>query len=196
MSGCSPNSGQDDVTPRLVGGPCEGCEAVFEYGRRQLQPTDTLPGFEEPGQQIRISGTIFKPDGKTPAKDVILYVYHTNQNGLYEIEEDASGWARRHGYRRGWVKTAADGRYQFYTVIPGAYPDRQSPIHIHPTILEPDGRYYWLGSFLFADDPLLSSRHISSSPRGGDPEVLELKSEKGMLTGHRNITLGKNVPDY
>ena len=32
---------------KIVGGPCEGCEAIFEYGSKVLAPTDTLPGCEQ-----------------------------------------------------------------------------------------------------------------------------------------------------
>jgi len=47
-----------DAQPRLVGGPCEGCEAVFEWGERQLTPTDTLPDFDSTPQKLLLSGTI------------------------------------------------------------------------------------------------------------------------------------------
>ena len=32
----------------------------------------------EPGERMIISGTIYLPDGKTPAKDAILSVWHTD----------------------------------------------------------------------------------------------------------------------
>ena len=85
------------TTPKLVGAPCEGCEAVFEFEERTLSSTDTLPGFSEEGTKIKVSGTIYKPDGKTPAPNVILYVYHTDQDGIYPPGEDPQGWERHHG---------------------------------------------------------------------------------------------------
>src|SRR6187200_2016893 len=68
-----------------VGGVCEGCEAIYEspVAFNKLNEVDTLPDFNEEGPKIEISGTIYKPDGKTPAPGVILYVYHTDQKGLY-----------------------------------------------------------------------------------------------------------------
>ena len=30
---------------KFVGGPCEGCNAIYEYGNRTLYPVDTLAGF-------------------------------------------------------------------------------------------------------------------------------------------------------
>ena len=34
---------QSELNYRLVGGPCEGCDAVFEYGYRELMNIDTIP---------------------------------------------------------------------------------------------------------------------------------------------------------
>ena len=68
-----------------IGGSCEGCEAVFEcpVPFDKLSWIDTLPDFGEPGPKMMISGVIYKADGKTPAKDVVLYIYHTDQEGNY-----------------------------------------------------------------------------------------------------------------
>lgn len=181
---------------RLLG-QCEGCEAVFEYGDKMLTPVDTLPDFSRPGPKLKISGTIYLNDGKTPAQDVILYIYHTNQKGIYETRGQETGWARRHGFIRGWIKTGTDGRYTFYTLKPGSYPDNSTPAHIHPIILEPNGKYYWLGSYHFTDDPRLTDKERSPAhPRGGGSGVLRLKKENGLLIGERDIVLGLNVPHY
>jgi protocatechuate 3,4-dioxygenase, beta subunit len=182
---------------KLVGGPCEGCEAVFEYGIRTLTNSDTLPGFNEQGTKIKITGTIYKPDGRTPAGGVILYVYHTNSGGIYETRGNETGWGIRHGFMRGWIKTDKNGEYSFYTIKPGSYPDWSSPAHIHATILEPDGKYYWIQDYHFADDTLLSERELSpENPRGGSSGLIELTKINNILTGKRDIILGKNIPGY
>jgi protocatechuate 3,4-dioxygenase beta subunit len=182
---------------RLVGGPCEGCEAVFEYGDRKLSPVDTLPDFSDRGPRLMITGTIFQADGSTPAEGVILYIYHADQNGIYATRDGETGWARRHGYIRGWVRTGKDGRYRFYTLKPGVYPNRAAPAHIHPIILEPNGKYYWLGSYHFDGDPLLTARESSTeSPRGGSSGLLSLRKEGNLWVGERDIILGKNIPAY
>lgn len=183
--------------PKLAGGPCEGCEAVFEFGDMILAPADTLPDFNDPGPKIKISGTIYQPDGKTPAEGVILYVYHTNQGGIYPTRGTEKGWDKRHGYIRGWVKTGRDGRYTFYTLKPGSYPSRNAAAHIHATVLEPGGRYYWIDEYLFEDDPLLSDREkFPKAPRGGTSGVLKLTEADGLFTAERDLILGKNIPNY
>ena len=68
---------KDKAQAILVGGPCEGCEAVLEYTDFPLTSVDTLPGYFEGMHPLFISGTIFQADGQSPASEVILYVYHT-----------------------------------------------------------------------------------------------------------------------
>lgn len=179
----------------LVGGPCEGCEAVFEYrdvADRPLTPVDTLPGFTAAERKLLLRGRILEPDGETPAEDVILYVYHTNADGEYATRGDEEGWGRRHGYIRGWIRTDADGRYAFYTRMPGSY--SSNPAHIHPTVLEPDGRYYYLTSWFFEGDPNYDEGHPGDG-RGGDG-LVALDEEDGLLIAERDIVLGLNIPGY
>lgn len=185
------------VKYQLVGGPCEGCEAIFEYGNKELNPIDILPDFSEDGMKIKIEGTVYQPDGRTPAKGVVLYVYHTDQTGEYPTSGDETGWARRHGYIRGWMKTEKDGHYEFYTLKPGIYPSRSNPSHIHITILEPSGKYYWIDEFYFEGDPLLTNEQKNpESPRGGDSGLLSLTKMGEIWRAKRDIVLGKNVIPY
>jgi protocatechuate 3,4-dioxygenase, beta subunit len=191
---CSQKQSRND---KKVGDGCEGCEAIFEYGNKTLNSTDTLPDFNDPGPKLEVSGTIYKSDGKTPAKDVILYIYHTDQNGEYPTRGNEKGWAKRHGYIRGWIKTGTDGKYKFYTLRPGAYPGRQNPEHIHPVIKEPGYSEYWIDEYLFEDDPILSANEKSSQRgRGGKGIIKTEKDKNGMQIAKRDIILGLNVPGY
>lgn len=181
---------------KIVGGPCEGCEAIFEYGNRKLTATDTLPGYESNEPKVEITGTVFRKDGKSPAENVILYIYHTNRKGIYEPGENATGWERRHGYIRGWIKTGKDGRYTFYTFRPGAYPDRREPEHIHITVKEPDKKEYYLDNYFFDDDTLLTPDKRKKINNRGGSGIVKPVENNGTLTIKRNITLGKNIPNY
>jgi protocatechuate 3,4-dioxygenase, beta subunit len=188
------NDGSKD---KNVGDGCEGCEAVYEYGAKKLTWIDTLPDFNEAGPKLEVNGTIFKSDGKTPAKDVILYIYHTDQKGEYSTKGNSVGWAKRHGYIRGWIKTNADGKYKFYTLRPAAYPGRKNPEHIHPVIKEPGVREYWIDEYLFDDDPILTARERNNQQgRGGKGIAKPKKNKSGMQVIQRDIILGLNVPGY
>ncbi|MBK8505737.1 MAG: intradiol ring-cleavage dioxygenase [Saprospiraceae bacterium] len=181
---------------RLIG-TCEGCEAIFEFGQKTLSAVDTLPDFDKKGQKVRVSGTVYQPDGTTPGAGVILYIYHTNPEGLYENKYQATNWERRHGYLRAWIKTDLDGKYTFYTRKPGVYPSRTEPAHIHLTVLEPNGGYYWVESYYFANDSLLTAKEIEPvAPRGGNNGILNLKNEGEIWTASRDLILGKNVAGY
>ena len=189
LASCTAGQGNEEFNPQLVGS-CEGCEAVFEYGDRALGPVDTLPDFNDIGIRIKVTGRVYEPDGTTPAKDVILYVFHTNQEGIYESRSGARNWERRHGYIRGWLETGEDGRYTFYTMKPGAYPDRSEPAHIHIIVLEPDGKYYWIEGFLFEDDPMVTPAMRSSlSERGGSDGVVSLQKQGDLFVAERDIIL-------
>lgn len=196
---CSQNSGNhtENKNEKVVGGGCEGCEAVFEYGSKKLTWTDTLPDFNENGPKLEISGTIYHRDGKTPAKDIILYIYHTDQTGRYKTKGNETGWGKRHGYIRGWIKTNADGKYKFYTLRPAAYPGEKNPQHIHPVIKEPGFREYWIDEYLFDDDPILGkAERERQQGRGGAGILKTTKDPNGIWIAKRDIILGKNIPGY
>jgi protocatechuate 3,4-dioxygenase, beta subunit len=202
LNGCGQSSIQKQQKAKAseikAGGSCEGCEAIYEspVPFEHLNETDTLPDFNDAGPKIEISGIIYKADGKTPAQDVVLYIYHTDQNGIYAKKGNETGWANRHGYIRGWIKTNAKGEYRFYTLVPASYPNSKNPKHIHPVVKEPGISEYWIDEFLFDDDSLLpAEERIKSKPVGGNG-VLKTTTKDGMLLAKRNITLGLNVADY
>lgn len=182
---------------KLVGGPCEGCEAIHEspIPFDQLPSSLVLPDFDDNGPKIEVSGIVYERDGMTPARDVVMYVYHTDQEGVYPTRGDEKGWARRHGYIRCWVKTDKNGYYQFKTLRPAAYPDRGAAEHIHVTVKEPDKNEYYLDDYFFADDPLLP-KVLNDRPRGGNGVVTLTDDGNGVQHATRHIILGLNVPDY
>lgn len=198
ITACSQKCRDKKAQPdKLVGGHCEGCEAVHEYGSKKLTSVDTLPDFRDAGPRLEISGTIYQKDGKTPANDVILYIYHTDQKGIYPVKGNETGWAKRHGYIRGWIKTNQDGKYKFLTLLPAAYPGREAPAHIHPIIKEPAKHEYWIDEFLFDNDPLLTKEARSGSRnRGGSGILKTQKNGQGLIVTKRDIILGLNVPEY
>ena len=164
-----------------VGGPCEGCEAIYEtkVPFEALNEVDTLPIFSEHGPKLVISGTVYKSDGKTPAPGVVLYVYQTDQTGKYRVTGAEEGWGRRHGTIRGWMKTNDKGQYRFYTVRPASYSKTGPPAHIHVTVKEPDKSEYWIDDFHFDDDPFLTpDMRKGQRNRGGDG-ILKLVEKNG-----------------
>lgn len=186
------------TTERKVGGPCQDCEALLDYKKMDVKPQsiDTLPGFDTYEPKIKISGRIFQKDGKTPAKDVLLYIYHVNRDGLYEASDQPIAWEQTHGQHRTWLKTDRNGAFTFYTFRPVAYPNTQEPEHIHIYVKEPNTIPYYIDSYFFESDPLLTADKRQTLKNRGGSGIVKLKMEEGIWAANRDIILGLNIPDY
>ena len=180
-----------------VGGGCEGCEAIHEspVPFDSLQSSSVLPDWNDKGRKLAVNGIVYKADG-SPAPNVIIYIYHTDQTGVYPTKGNEKGWGKRHGYLRGWMKTNDKGEYKFYTLRPAAYPGRKDPEHIHITLKEPDKHEYWIDEYVFDDDPLLTEQQRKYCQDRGGSGILKVKNAGDIFTAERNIYLGKNIPDY
>lgn len=198
LSACTQvsDSKMKDRSP-AIGGNCEGCEAIYEtkVPFEKLSWIDTLPDFFTKGPQLEVSGVVLKKDG-TPAAGVIVYAYHTDQTGRYPTKGNETGWGRRHGYIRGWVKTNGNGQYKFLTLRPGAYPSGGNPEHIHLTVKEPDKNEYWIDDIQFDDDKYLTSELRRRQQNRGGNGIAVVKKKDAILYAERNIYLGKNIPHY
>jgi len=194
VSSC--NSQSNKKGNSRIGGPCEGCEALLEYDDSKLSAIDTLPKFSQTEPKLLVTGTIFSLDRKTPAENVILYIYHTNRQGIYETKGNEQGWAKRHGYIRGWIKTGENGKYSFYTFRPGAYPDLKEPEHIHMTVKEEGKNEYYIDDILFKDDSLLTQSIINNCKNRGGSGIVKPINKNDLLIVKRDIVLGLNIPDY
>jgi protocatechuate 3,4-dioxygenase, beta subunit len=189
-------NGESQNQNTKVGGPCEGCEAIYEYGNKVLNSIDTLPEFKRLPNPIKISGTIYKLDGKTPASNIILYVYQTNDKGKYPSNANSKGWEKRHGYIRGWLKTDTSGNYEFYTSRPASYPNSTVPQDIHITVKEPNKKEYYIEDFYFIDDPYITNNILNRKNARGGSGVISLHKVGDLKVAKRDIVLGLNIPNY
>lgn len=182
----------------IIGGPCEGCEAVFDGLPERLSSDARIAPDGEAGEPMLITGAVRRTDG-SPAPGVIVYAYHTNARGVYPRDEDRRNRpGYRHGTLRGWAMTGPDGRYRFRTIRPASYPDRETPAHVHMHVIEPGCCTYYIASIHFADDPLLSSADLEAlaEGRGGSGLVHPRKNASGEWVVRRDIVLGQDVPGY
>lgn len=168
---------------------CEGCEAIHERSFQGLTWSAAVAPPGERGARMVVGGVVFKPDGKTPAPGVILYVHQTNAEGVYPMRGDETGWGRRHGYLRAWVKTNDKGEYRFDTIRPGTYPSRVDPAHIHFIVKEPDRREYWIDDVVFTDDPLVNERYRSRLQNRGGSGIVTPVQDNGVWQVRRDIVL-------
>jgi protocatechuate 3,4-dioxygenase beta subunit len=169
---------------------CEGCEAIHEHAFDDLTPRVVIGAAGEPGDRLVLTGTVYAPDGRTPAAGVVVYFYHTNAEGVYPTRGDERGWDRRHGYLRGWIRTGANGEYRVETIRPSPYPGRSDPAHIHIIVKEPERREYWIDEVVFTDDPLVTARYRERvTNRGGSGIVTPRRDEAGVWLVRRDIVL-------
>lgn len=172
---------------------CDGCEAIHERPFDDLRGYTVIPPEGEPGEPLLLQGTVYEPDGEKPAPGVVLYAYHTDAQGVYPKRGDETGWARRQGYLRGWVKTDAEGRYQFQTIRPASYPGRSSAAHVHMVVKEPDHPEYWIDDVVFEDDPFVTPEYRQRAQNRGGSGIIGLtRGEGGTWQGTRDIVLERH----
>ncbi len=127
------------------------------------------------GEKMLISGTVFETDGKTPAPNVLIYLYHTDIEGYYGRNGE-----HRHGRYRGWLLTDAKGKYEFQTIKPAPYPENRFAAHIHTTITTKTLKEDWIDNYLFEGDRLISSRERETAgKKGGFNPILKLEKDTG-----------------
>lgn len=206
LTGCSGqtknNQNQQTTTStdkkKLVGGGCDGCELMYIGMPANINAVDTSAGWAEKGQKLLVTGTVFKLDGKTPAPNVIIYYWQTDNNGYYSPKKGMDEKAKIHGHIRGWIKTDENGKYSIYTIRPAPYPNDVLPAHIHLSIKEPDVKNeYYPDDINFDDDKLLIPyfKKYPQENRGGSGVVRILLEDDIQIAEH-DIVLGLNIPNY
>ena len=146
-----------------------------------------LSNETDKGEPIKIRSIVYKADGKTPAANTLIYLYHTDFEGYY----GRSSNEHKHGRYRGWMLTNKDGSYAFNTIKPAPYPVNRLAAHIHMTVTTETAREDWIDSILFEGDKLISAQERQSAgKRGGYNPILTLtKGDGGLLYGTRDIRL-------
>jgi protocatechuate 3,4-dioxygenase beta subunit len=185
-------------TDRAIADYCDGCELMYEgiplLGN--ISPETSLAKKDEPGTRLEISGTVYKPDGKNPAKDIVLYIYHTDEQGLYSAAQ-GQVHAKRHGHLRGWIRTNEQGQFKINSIRPAAYPRENIPAHLHIFVKEPGKTLYYIDEVWFDDDPLITSEmKRKAQQRGGDLLIHLAQDSKKVWKGNLTIILGRNIPNY
>lgn len=160
---------------------------IYDY-TDPLTNSYTIPGFDTKPEKLIVTGIIYESDGVTPAKDVIMFMEQPDEHGDFDLRKEND---KRYVYNRGWIKTDADGRYTFYTYVPGGDRFYNQMQQLFPAIKEPAKEAYDLPTFLFDEDPLLTKRCRRRIQKKDDPtRIMTLKkNEDGVFVATRNIIL-------
>ena len=128
-----------------------------------LSATSRLAPAGEPGTPLLIHGRVFQRDGRTPAPDIVLFGYHTDAGGHYDVPG-----AGPHSWRlRGWIKTGTDGRFEIATIRPAPYPNRRTAAHVHWSLEGPGLTRRSTPSLQFTDDDLNTPDDRRASAQAG-----------------------------
>lgn len=165
--------------------------AFYDYTNQQIASTDTIPGFQTTEKKLKLFGTIYESDGKTPAKDVILYIEQADEYGDFDLRKDNH---KRYIYNRGWIKTDSNGQYTFYTYVPGNDRRYNQMQQLYPIIKESSKPEYEIATFLFDQDPLLSKLCRKRMRKKGDiTRILKLQKENDLFVVQKDIILQDRI---
>lgn len=145
-----------------------------------------VPPANEPGESLVISGVVFKADGRTPLADASVYVYQTDAAGAYAKDNVRASDNPR---LRGYLRTDAEGRYEFRTIRPGSYPGTRNPGHIHYHVNAP-GHSERVFEIVFEGDTLIPEqwKRDAKNPNAG-VAIVRLEPGNNGRRGVQNITL-------
>jgi protocatechuate 3,4-dioxygenase, beta subunit len=149
-------------------------------GDALVGPTDhdlTVQHDVEPlGQRIIVKGRVLDTTG-TPLPHTLVEIWQANASGRYRHTGDNWPAPLDPGFTGvGRAMTDAQGRYEFVTVKPGAYPWKNHdnawrPSHIHFSLFGRSFTQRLVTQMYFPDDPLFGQDPIFNSVR--DPRARE-----------------------
>lgn len=159
--------------------------APAENPCERATPTAVLVKDGEPGQKLRVRGTVYRPDGVTPAAGVIVYAYQTDAKGHYARFPD------RTPRIKGWVRTDAGGHFELLTIRPGNYPNRSTEAHVHTQLWGPGAPPQWGPDLNFGDDELLRADRKKESEALGKFGFVKIpvRGKDGVYATDWNIRL-------
>jgi protocatechuate 3,4-dioxygenase, beta subunit len=120
------------------------------------------------GQRIVIAGRVLDEDQR-PVANTVMEIWQCNAAGRYIHRNDQWDAPIDPNFTgAGRIVTDAEGRYQFTTIRPGAYPwgnhkNAWRPGHIHLSLLGPAFATRLVTQLYFPDDPLIEIDPIANA---------------------------------
>lgn len=148
------------------------------------------------GERLVLTGTVLRPDCKTPVVGASIDFWHCDHAGAYDIKTPDEKIAPENFRFRAMAQTDKDGRFVFETIVPGRYgippglegfekyAGQTRPAHFHLTVTHPiylplTTQLYIKGDPYIAKDPWAQHSQL----------VFPLKKAAGASTGAFEIVL-------
>jgi protocatechuate 3,4-dioxygenase beta subunit len=138
------------------------CAQAPQVAEKNASSKITIAAKDEPGERLIVTGQVFAADGKTPLAQASVYVFHTDTKGLYTPETNDN----RNPRLRGYMRTDAQGRYEYSTIKPAPYPNNRIAAHIHYVVNAP-GYQERIFEIVFEGDPNIDERMRADAAREG-----------------------------
>jgi len=156
--------------------------------QRALRATAVLISSSEPGVPLVVSGTVRDGNGR-PIAGVLVEVFHADTKGEYTRERAMDEPMSR---LFGFMRTGADGRYEFHTIRPGGYAHAPIPQHIHLLARATGYEAHLCRStcqLVFADDPRMTPEWLAWAKEDGNPVLVVTTAPDGMQRGTYDFVL-------
>ncbi|HEU4902074.1 MAG TPA: protocatechuate 3,4-dioxygenase subunit beta [Flavisolibacter sp.] len=120
------------------------------------------------GERIKVSGKVMDEDGR-PLRNVLVEIWQANAAGRYIHKAEIHDAPLDPNFLgAGRMLTDNEGRYQFYTIKPGAYPwgnhyNAWRPNHIHFSVIGHQIGHRLVTQMYFPGDPLFEFDPIYQS---------------------------------
>jgi protocatechuate 3,4-dioxygenase beta subunit len=164
------------------------CAQAPQVAEKDAPSKVTIAAKEEPGERLVVTGQVFGTDGKTPLAGASVYVYHTDAKGLYTPETNDN----RNPRLRGYMRTDAQGRYEFSTIKPAPYPNNRIPAHIHYVVNAP-GHRERIFEIVFEGDPNIDQRIRADAAKEGSAFSIRdlMRDQQGVWRCAQDVKMWK-----
>ncbi|MCH8317175.1 MAG: twin-arginine translocation pathway signal protein [Bacteroidetes bacterium] len=166
---------------------CTTSDDILGPFYKENAPTRTdLNVNNQTGTQLKISGTVFGEDCKTPLKNAKIEIWHASDSGDYDNSSSDFEY-------RGTVYSDSNGKYNFATVVPGRYLNGSTfrPSHIHFKITA-SGHKELVTQLYFQGDPYIDSDPWASEEDAEERIITLSEDSNGNKSGTFDI---KMMPD-
>ena len=150
-----------------------------------LSSSTVIVSQDEPGIPLVVQGQIFKPNGHEVARNVIIHMYHRDNQGFDFGLNDKMLTTWR---LQGWAKTNSEGKFEFHTIRPAPDHIGREGGHIHFTVVSAEFGKQWAHKVHFLDDPKITQKEKQqSAAKGQFGWVKEVKPYNGIQ--HVNVAI-------